>query len=486
MLTEEKTNMQKVSPARETKKGDAISDSNNAPHKSSRAIWIVAVLFCIVGGLAFWGMKRRQNTGMQGMRGMGQPLVPILAGTVEEKDVPVYLDGLGTVQAYNTVTVRVRVDGELKKVAFTEGQDVHKGDLLAQIDPDPYQAALNQAKARLAQDEAQLANARVNLKRETELLAAKIDAQQVYDAQKALTDQLEATVKADQAAIESAQVNLNYTTIVAPLDGRTGIRQVDQGNQVHTTDSNGIVVITQLQPISVVFTLPEQDLELIHKEMSQSGDQPKVLAVGRDDTDVFDEGTLAVIDNQIDSTTGTIKLKANFPNKQNRLWPGQFVNARFLLTVRKGGLVVPTAAIQRGPNGAYVFVVKNGTPPAKSGSSGGGGHHKGQKPGGDNAKDAESKVAANDSPAPSWKQNAGASGASGADKNQQPPMYVVMQPVTVADEVTGPDALVTSGLQKGERIVVDGQYKLQDGSPVRLAQTGKPGNADAGSKNSNP
>jgi len=204
------------------------------------------------------------------------------------------------------------------------------------------------------------------------LLAAKIDAQQVYDTQKALADQMDATVKADQAAIESARVNLNYCTVTSPINGRTGIRLVDQGNIVHANDTNGLVVITQLQPISVVFTLPEQELDLINKEILQTGAQPKVLAVGRDNNDVLDEGTLAVIDNQIDTATGTIRLKANFPNEHNRLWPGQFVNARLLLTTRKDGLVVPTAAIQRGPNGAYVFVIEEGIPPGtgKGGHSG--------------------------------------------------------------------------------------------------------------------
>lgn len=412
---------------------------------------------------------------MAGAKFGQQPVVPILAGVVEEKNVPIYLDGLGTVQAYNTVTVRVRIDGELKKVAFTEGQDVHAGDLLAQIDPAPYKSALDQAKAKKAEDEAQLTNALVNLKRETELLAAKIDAQQVYDAQKTLADQMDATVKADEAAIESAQVNLDYCTITSPLGGRTGIRLVDQGNMVHATDSNGLVVITQLQPISVIFTLPEQDLDKIHREMPENGDL-KVLAIDRDNNKTLDEGTLAVIDNQIDTSTATIRLKANFPNAKNRLWPGEFVNPRLLLTVRSNGLVVPTVAIQRGPTGAYVFVIEEGG--AGSGKSG-----KGKRPDGDS-------VASDNAPAQASKQNSdsqggtgGQGGHSGGD-GKQPALHVKMQAVTVAAEVTGTESLITAGLQKGQRIVVDGQYKLQDGSPIRIVSADKAGSVDSRSSDS--
>ncbi|NDF01409.1 MAG: efflux RND transporter periplasmic adaptor subunit, partial [Verrucomicrobia bacterium] len=252
-----------------------------------------------------------------------QPPVPVVTTKVLQKDVPIYLDGLGTVMAYNSVTVRVRVDGQLQKVAFTEGQDVKAGDLLAQIDPDPFLTQVAQAEARKTQDEAQLTNARIQLKRNADLLALKIVSQQDYDTQKALVDQFEATVKADQAAIDSAKVQLNYTKILAPISGRTGLRQVDQGNIVRANDANGLVVIAQLRPISVSFTLPEQTLNDIQQQMAR-GELP-VLAVARDDTSVLDEGKLAVIDNQIDTTTGTIRLKATFPNADLRLWPGQFV-----------------------------------------------------------------------------------------------------------------------------------------------------------------
>ena len=288
----------------------------------------------------------------------GPPAVAVVEGKVQQKDVPIYLDGLGTVQAFNTVTVHVRVDGELKKVAFVEGQDVHAGDLLAQIDPAPFQAAARtEPRPRRRRTKRNWPTPNLDLKRDADLLAQKIATQQTYDTQKALVDQLAATVKADQAAIDSAKVQLDYTTIVSPLDGRTGIRQVDQGNIVHATDANGLVVITQLRPISVVFTLPEQTLGQIQKQVSSR--DITVLAVDRDNSTLLGEGKLAVIDNQIDTTTGTIRLKANFPNDDFRLWPGQFVNARLLLTTRKGGLVVPASVIQRGPEGSYAFVIKN-------------------------------------------------------------------------------------------------------------------------------
>ena len=340
----------------------------------------------------------------------GPPAVPVVEGTVVQKDVPIYVDGLGTVQAFNTVAVHVRVDGQLDKVSFVEGQDVHAGDLLALIDPAPFQAQLEQTQAKKAQDESQLANAQVDLKRNAELIKEKIATQQAYDTQKALVDQLEATVKADQAAIDSAQVQLNYTRITSPIDGRTGIRLVDQGNIVHANDSNGLVVITQLHPISVVFTLPEQTLNEIQKEMSSN--EVTVLAVDRDNSTPLGEGKLAVIDNQIDTTTGTIRLKANFPNDDLRLWPGQFVNARLLLTIRKGGLVVPASVVQRGPDGSYAFVIK-------------------------------------------------------ADQS------VEVRPVKVAQIEKG-EALIDAGLKPNERIVVDGQYRLQTGSHVKPAESTKP------------
>lgn len=376
--------------------------------------WILAAGGLLIAGslawLAFHHHAAAAKSAGASARGGGFP-VPVVIGHARQKDVPIYLDGLGTVQAFNTVTVHTRVDGQLVKVAFTEGQDVKTGDLLAQIDPAPYQAALDQAVAKKAQDAAQLANARVDLKRYADLLATDGTTQQTYDTQKALVDQLEATVQADQAAVDSAKVNLDYTDIRSPIDGRTGIRQVDQGNIVHAADAGGLVVLTQLRPISIVFTLPETALSKLQDNQNPDGTDFTVLAVARDNTNVLATGQLAVMDNQIDSTTGTLKLKATFANENLRLWPGQFVNTRLLLDTRADCVVVPASVVQRGPEGAFAFVVQ------------------------------------------------------GDPTNQT----VKMRPLKVA-QIDNGEALIDDGLQPGEVVVVDGQYKLQDGSKVKPAE----------------
>jgi multidrug efflux system membrane fusion protein len=345
--------------------------------------------------------------------GQGGP-VPVVAGTVAQKDIPIYLDGIGTVQAFNTVTARNRVDGQIVKIGFTEGQDVKTGDVLAVIDPRPFQAALDQALAKKTQDLAQAGNARVTYQRNAELLQKKVLDQQTYDTSKYLVDQMDATVKADDAAIEAAQVQLDYTSVMSPIDGRVGIRQVDIGNFVQATSTTGIVVITQLKPISVLFTLPQQ---VVNQVNQASGSEPlKVLAVDRDNTKTMEEGELAVVDNQIDSTTGTVKLKATFPNSDLKLWPGQFINARLLVTTRKGALVVPAAVVQRGPQGSFAYIIKqDGT----------------------------------------------------AD----------MRTVKVGPIEDGL-AIIEDGLKVGERVVVDGQYKLQAGSKVEVtSESGAPAKA---------
>ena len=382
--------------------------------KKAHFIAAALVVAAIVAGCGRESGSAKGGKQGKGPGGSNAPVAAII-GTVTQKDVPIYLDGLGTVQAFNTVTVRSRVDGQLKKLSFKEGEDVRAGELLAQIDPDPFRTQVEQLEAKKAQDEAQLSFARVELKRNADLLAQKIVSQEVYDTQKAQVDQLVALVKSDQAAIDNAKVQLNYTTIEAPISGRTGIRFVDEGNIIHSADSNGIVILTQLKPISVIFTLPEQSLGEIQRQQSQGA--MTVVAVDRDNRTQLDEGQLAVFDNQIDTTTGTIRLKATFPNANLKLWPGQFVNARLLLAVHTNGIVVPASVVQRGPEGAYAFVVNND-------------------------------------------------------------MSVKMTPVKVAQIDQG-QALIDSGLTAGQRVVVDGQYKLQPGSKVKPAESSatQPGEA---------
>ena len=283
------------------------------------------------------------------------PAVPAEVVTAIQRDVPTYLTGIGTVKAFNTVTVTSRVDGMLDRIAFTEGQTVKAGDLLAQIDPRPFQAALDQAVAKKAQDEAQLANAKLDLQRFTNLAAHQFTPVQQLDAQRATVAQLEAQIRGDQASIDASQTQLGYTTIASPIDGRTGIRLVDQGNIVHATDTTGIVVVTQLQPISVVFTLPEQDLAAVQSALAAG--TVDVLAAGRDGSRPPAQGTLAVLDNQIDQTTGTIRLKATFPNRDGALWPGEFVDVRVLARTEQNALTVPSTALQRGPGGYFVYTV---------------------------------------------------------------------------------------------------------------------------------
>jgi multidrug efflux system membrane fusion protein len=331
------------------------------------------------------------NPGRGGRAAMGGGPVPVVAGKVEQKDVPIYLDGLGTVQAFNTVTVHSRVDGNLVQVDFSEGKDVKTGELLAVVDPKPYQAAFDQAKAQAALDQ-------VTLKRQVDLRARNVIAAQDYDT-------AVANAQKSQAAAEAAQVNLDYCSIKSPIDGRTGVRLVDIGNVVHAADQNGIVVITQLHPISVVFTLPEQNLQSILSAGGANGGL-KVTALDRGNTTALDEGTLAVVDNEIDQTTGTVKLKATFPNNDLQLWPGKFVNARLILTTRKGAIVVPSSVVQRGPQGTYAYVIKTD-------------------------------------------------------------QTVEMRPIKVA-QTEANVALIDSGLKAGEQVVVDGQYKLQPGAHVEL------------------
>ena len=353
---------------------------------------------------AILGGCNRQSGAARGRPGAGEAVL-IQAGRAQAKDTPIYLDGIGTVQAFNTVTVHTQVSGVLQKVAFAEGQDVRAGDLLAEVDPRTYQAQLDQAKAKKAEDQAQADNAVTTYKRNFSLLAKGLIDQQTVDTDKSSADPFNATVQADEAAAEQAQVMLGYTRITSPISGRTGIRLVDQGNVVQPSDAGGIVVITQLKPISVVFTLPQSNWPQIQRLLA-SGTKLSVIAVGDGNT-TLDSGTLAVVDNQIDSATGTIKAKASFPNDKLALWPGQFVNVRLLVQTRTGGVVVPASVVQRGPQGAYAFVIQ-----------------------------ADSTVKA--------------------------------VPVSVAQIDSGV-ALIDQGLTAGQQVVVDGQYKLEDGSKVTIA-----------------
>jgi membrane fusion protein, multidrug efflux system len=358
---------------------------------------IIAVFLLLIG---WWSCHRSAAPGQSdassggGRRSMaGGGPVPVVAGKVEQKDMPIYLDGLGTVQAFNTVTVHPRVDGALVQVNFTEGQDVKTGDLLVVVDPKPYQAAFDQAKAQAALDQ-------VTLARQTDLRARNVIAAQDYDT-------AVANAQKSKAAAEAAQVNLDYCYVKSPIDGRTGVRLVDLGNVVHAADQNGIVVITQLHPISVLFTLPEQNLQSI---VTPKGTDPalKVLALDRGNTATLDEGSLAVVDNEIDQTTGTIKLKATFPNADLKLWPGKFVNARLILKIQKNATVIPSSVVQRGPQGTYAYVIK-------------------------------------------------------------PDKTVEMRPIKVG-RTEANLALVDNGLKTGEQVVVDGQYKLQPGTRVELTR----------------
>jgi multidrug efflux system membrane fusion protein len=331
------------------------------------------------------------------------PSVAVETATAERSDVPVYLEGLGTVQAYYTVTITARVDGELQKINFVEGQSVKQGDLLAQIDPRPFQAALDQSIAAHERDVAQLTSAKADLERYEILAPKELASKQTVETQRALVAQLQAQIKADEASISNARTQLSYTTIRAPIQGRTGIRRVDPGNNVHATDTNGIVVVTQVQPIACIFTLPEDALPTVATALSSG--PVEVTAVSRDGKTELDHGTVSLIDNQIDQTTGTIRVKATFPNSHNLLWPGEFVNAHVLVQTVHHALTIPSAAIQRGPDGVFAYVVK-----------------------------ADSTVEA--------------------------------RPLQIG-EGAGRVTVVANGLQDGERVVTSNQYRLQPGVRVR-------------------
>ena len=334
-----------------------------------RLLIIVLIVAAGAGGWWWWSHRTPSTTlpddpaaSRRGGVGRANTVVPVLVSPATTKDVPIYLDGIGTVQASASVTVKTQVDGQLIAVNFKEGQDVKAGDLLAQIDPRSYQASLDLATAKKAQDEANLANARIDLNRYNKLAANAYTSAQQADTQKATVAQLEAQVAQDQAQIDTARVNLGFTRIASPIDGRIGLRLVDAGNIVHAADATGLCTITTLSPITVVFTLPQQSLPQATRALTRG--HAEVLALPQDvdrptaSSAVLDRGELLVIDNSVDSTTGTIKLKAIFPNAALALWPGGFVNVRLRVETVKDALTIPPVAIQRGPQGTYVYVAK--------------------------------------------------------------------------------------------------------------------------------
>jgi multidrug efflux system membrane fusion protein len=332
------------------------------------------------------------------------PPVPIVAGTVTQRDVPIYLTGVGTVIAYNTDIVRAQIQGQITSINFTEGQRVHAGDLLAQIDPRPYQALIDQYAANLERDQAQLANARANQTRYSQLGDKGWATPQLVETQNAQVSQLQAAIKADQALIDAANVQLSFTRLTSPIEGVVGIRQIDVGNIISPSNTNGLCVVTQLDPISLIFTLPETVLPQIQQQQRETKVPLSVLAYNQDNTIRLGEGQLGLVNNEILQTTGSIQLKANFANKENGLWPGELVNARLLLNTRHNGLTVPASVVQQGPNGPYAYVVN-------------------------------------------------------------PDGTVSLRQIKVA-QVSDGQALIDSGLKADEQVVVDGQYKLRPGTLI--------------------
>ena len=326
--------------------------------RGKRRVFIIGLIVIVAAAAAVYHFTSSTDTQQRRSRFGGENgPVPVLVSPAAKADVPVYLDAVGTTKALNTVLVKAQVDGKLIEVAFKEGQDVKRGDVLARIDPTTYKAALDQAIAKKAQDEALLANAKNDLARYEQLAATNAINRQQADTQKSLVAQYTAQVASDQGAIESAQATLAYTTIRSPLDGRTGIRLIDEGNIARAADTTGIVTLTQLQPISILFNLPQQEINRVNDAFAK-GPLP-VDALRSDNDAVIDSGTLSVVDNQVDSTTGTVKLKAEFPNKTLQLWLGQFVNVRLLIDTLKQVVTMPTGAVQRGPTGTFVYVAKD-------------------------------------------------------------------------------------------------------------------------------
>jgi len=424
-----------------------------------RKIIVLAIILGIIGIIIWRVMASNAETAAtanKAAQAANRP-TPVQATAVQMKTVPVYLTALGTVTAYNTVTLHSRVDGQLLKVNFQEGQTVKEGQLLLQIDPRPYQAAVDQAVGTLNKDEANLKNTEAEAQRYTALYQAGVVSKESQQSQISNAGQAAGSIKADQAAIEAAKVNLSYTSIYSPINGVVGLRAVDPGNIVHASDSTGLVVITQIHPIAIIFTLPEDQLPQVQQAM-RGGKKLVVEAYDRNDAHKIGAGTLLTIDNQIDTTTGTAKLKAVFENADGSLFPNQFVNVRLITQELQNAIVVPTAAIQTGTQGTFVFVVHDGPGKAVAGSGGGGGKHKGG--GGGAAPAASDGTATADEGAKGGK----AKGEGGPPPG--PPKHVNAVNVNVSFTQGSNSILASGAVKEGDQVVVDGQEKLTDGSNV--------------------
>jgi multidrug efflux system membrane fusion protein len=402
------------------------------PKGSAARKWIVLLVILAVVGAAVWKIRqngKEQDSVQMIMAAQADRPTPVQVAAVQQKTMPIFLTALGTVTAYNTVTIKSRVDGQLMEVPVREGQAVRQGQILAQIDPKPYQAALEQAQGQLVKDQANAVNARAEAERYQALLQAGVVSKESQQAQTSMAGQAEGSIAADQAAIQAAKVNLGYTKIFSPIDGVVGLRQVDPGNIVHANDTNGLLVVTQLQPISVIFTLPEDQLPEVLKR-TRGGARLAVEAFDRAAQTHLASGSLLTVDNQIDTTTGTVKAKAVFPNQDGALFPNQFVNIRLILQQKQNAIVIPAAALQTGSQGNFVYLLKEGQPPA----------------------DLVEKKKDTDMPVPQLPEN-------------QSNYYVQAQTVNV--ELTeGPQVILNGGVKVGDQIVVDGQEKLKNGSKV--------------------